>query len=181
VQRVDRLAGLGIGLLGAAVILTARTFPNVPGQDLGASTLPMIVGIGLVVCALMLVRRSFNAARYASAGEADRRPAVAVALAVGAQAPPAPDEAPLPTIDRGGERIGPPLTMLAAILVYVLLSERLGYPLVAPLTLMIALLALRVRLPRALAWSIGASLLVHLAFYKLLRVPLPWGIVPPLY
>ena len=28
---------------------------------------------------------------------------------------------------------------------------------------------------------IVAALAVHLAFYKLLKVPLPWGIVPVLY
>jgi putative tricarboxylic transport membrane protein len=179
-QRIDRLTGFALGLLGAAVIITARTFPNVPGQDLGASTLPMIVGIGLVVCALMLVRRSFNAARYASAGVAASPPVAAAAATVGT-APDGTPLPPLPPIVRSGERIGPPLAMLGAIMVYVLLSERLGYPLVAPLSLLIALLALRVRLPRALAWSLAASLLVHLAFYKLLRVPLPWGVVPPLY
>jgi putative tricarboxylic transport membrane protein len=171
-------------LLGAAVIVTARTFPNVPGQDLGASTLPMIVGIGLVVCALMLVRRSFNSARYASAGGAASPAAAAAAAAAATTVGTAPDGTPLPPLPpivRSGERIGPPLAMLGAIMVYVLLSERLGYPLVAPLSLLIALLALRVRLPRALAWSLAASLVVHLAFYKLLRVPLPWGVVPPLY
>jgi len=153
-QYVDRLAGLAIGLLGGAVVLTARAFPNVPGQDLGASTLPMIVGAGFIACGALLVRRSFVASRYvAGAGLAPR----------------------------ASERIGPPLAMLAAILVYVLLSERLGYPLVAPASILIGLLALRVRPIRAIAWSLGASLLVHLAFYKMLRVPLPWGMVPPLY
>jgi putative tricarboxylic transport membrane protein len=29
--------------------------------------------------------------------------------------------------------------------------------------------------------AIGGTLLVHLAFYKLLRVPLPWGPLTPFY
>ena len=29
----------------------------------------------------------------------------------------------------------------------------------------------------SLAWAIGGTLLVHLAFYKLLRVPLPIGLL----
>jgi putative tricarboxylic transport membrane protein len=30
---------------------------------------------------------------------------------------------------------------------------------------------------RAIGWSLVASLAVHLAFYKLLKVPLPWGLL----
>jgi len=33
----------------------------------------------------------------------------------------------------------------------------------------------------ALLWALGGTVVVHLAFYKLLRVPLPWGWIPPLY
>ena len=29
--------------------------------------------------------------------------------------------------------------------------------------------------------AVAGTLLVHLAFYKLLRVPLPWGVLRPLY
>ena len=32
-----------------------------------------------------------------------------------------------------------------------------------------------------LGWAIGGTVVVHLAFYKLLRVPLPWGVIPPFY
>ena len=32
-----------------------------------------------------------------------------------------------------------------------------------------------------LLWALGGTLLVHLAFYKLLRVPLPWGVLRPFY
>jgi hypothetical protein len=31
------------------------------------------------------------------------------------------------------------------------------------------------------AWALGGTLLVHVAFYKLLRVPLPWGPLTPFY
>jgi putative tricarboxylic transport membrane protein len=33
----------------------------------------------------------------------------------------------------------------------------------------------------AALWAIGGTLVVHLAFYKLLRVPLPWGPLTPFY
>jgi putative tricarboxylic transport membrane protein len=34
-----------------------------------------------------------------------------------------------------------------------------------------------VRVPVAITVAIVATLLVHFAFYKLLRVPLPWGVL----
>ena len=41
--------------------------------------------------------------------------------------------------------------------------------------------ALRVSWRTAALWAIGGTLVVHLAFYKLLRVPLPWGLLTPFY
>ena len=38
-------------------------------------------------------------------------------------------------------------------------------------------LALRVAGSTRWLWAIGGTLLVHVAFYKLLRVPLPWGVL----
>jgi putative tricarboxylic transport membrane protein len=153
-HRIDRYTGLAACLLGGGVFATARRFPNVPGQDLGASTMPTLIGAGLLACGVLLVIRSLRARVPAAGGV---------------------PEAATP------ERIFPPLAMLGAILFYVLASEWLGYPIVAPLTLLVGLLALRVGVGRAIAFALGASLLVHLLFYKMLRVPLPWGIVPPLY
>jgi putative tricarboxylic transport membrane protein len=148
------MAGLGLALLALAVLWSARSFPNVPGQDLGASTLPTIVGAGLLACALLLIRRSFDAKRYP------------------AEAAPEPEAA---------LRAGPPLLMLGAVLLSILLSERLGYLLVAPASVLIGMLALRIRLLPAIGWAILASAVVHVAFYKLLKVPLPWGLVRPFY
>ena len=42
-------------------------------------------------------------------------------------------------------------------------------------------MVLDVKLLPALAWALAGTLLVHLAFYKLLRVPLPWGLLRPFY
>jgi putative tricarboxylic transport membrane protein len=161
VRRTDRLVGLVLALLGIAVLWTARSFPNVPGQDLGAATLPTIVGAGLLACALLLVRRSFFDRRRYAAG-VDVTPS-----------------APVPALDL--QRPGPPLVMLAAILLYILLSEQLGYLIVAPISVLMGLLALRVRPLPALGWALLASAVVHVAFYKLLKVPLPWGLVRPFY
>jgi len=172
VRRVDRIAGIGLALLALTVLWSARSFPDVPGQDLGAATLPTLIGVALLACGLLLVRRSLDPRRYPRA-DAAASPTV--------DGPPEADPVPVAGNDGGRLRIGPPLAMLGAVLLYLLLSEPLGYLLVAPASVLIALLALGVRALPALGWALGASALVHLAFYKLLKVPLPWGLVRPFY
>ena len=153
-QRTDRWVGIGLALLALVVLWTGRAFPDVPGQKLGAAFLPMIVGAGLLLCALGLIVRSLRGKAYADAG---------------------PRAAP------GSEHFGSSLVIIAAIVAYLLLSERLGFLLVAPLCLLMVFRAFRVGWLRALLWAIGGMVVVHLAFYKLLRVPLPWGVITPFY
>ena len=151
-RRVDRWVSVGLALLGLAVLWSARSFPNVPGQKLGAGFLPMLVGGGLVLCALALLARSWRAAADApDAAEAKR------------------------------EHFGSSLVIIGTVLAYILLADALGFLLVAPACLFVSFLALRVKGSHALWWAIGGTLIVHFAFYKLLRVPLPWGVLRPFY
>ena len=59
----------------------------------------------------------------------------------------------------------------------MLASERLGFLLTGAVMVFVAALALGARPKLALPLAIVAPLLVHLAFYKLLRVPLPAGLL----
>jgi len=154
VQRTDRWVGIGLALLALVVLWTARAFPAVPGQKLVAAFLPMIVGAGLLLCALGLIVRSLRGKAYADAR---------------LRAAP------------GSEHFGSALVIIAAIVAYLLLSERLGFLLIAPLCLLAVFRAFRIGWGRALLWALGGTVVVHLAFYKLLRVPLPWGVVTPFY
>lgn len=149
-QSVDRGVGLGLTLLALAVLFTARAFPDVPGQKLGASFLPMLVGAGLLLCGLALVARS-------------RR---------------APGSVPAA---RGIDQVLPAFVVMGAVAGYVLLADRLGFLLVAPLLLMAVFKALQVGWRTALLWALGGTAVVHVVFYKLLRVPLPWGVLRPFY
>jgi putative tricarboxylic transport membrane protein len=154
VPRIDRLVGIGLAVLALAVLWSARDFPDVPGQKLGAAFLPMIVGAGLLLCALGLIVRGLRGRTHAAA---------------------VPQAAP------GGEHVGGALVIVGAVAAYLLLAERIGFLLVAPLLLLAVFRALRVGWAQALPWAIGGALVVHLAFYKLLRVPLPWGVITPFY
>jgi putative tricarboxylic transport membrane protein len=155
VRRIDRWVGAGLAVLALAVLWSARAFPNVPGQKLGAAFLPMIVGVGLLLCGIALVVRSLRRGAYTES-EADTKPEVE-------------------------EHFGSAVVIVGAVLAYILLSERIGFLFIAPLCLLAVFLALRVRWTTAVLCAIGGTLLVHLAFYKLLRVPLPWGPLTPFY
>ena len=52
-----------------------------------------------------------------------------------------------------------------------------GFLLLAPVLLFVWFRTLGVRTPLAVAVAIVATLLIWYAFYKLLRVPLPWGVL----
>jgi putative tricarboxylic transport membrane protein len=152
VQQVDRWVGAVLALLGTAVLWSSRAFPAVPGQKVGAGFLPGIVGAGILLCALLLVWRSTRAAVVAKAEAAPRE-----------------------------ERYVPAAIVVAACLGYILLAERLGFLIVAPLCLTAVFVAFRARPVPSLVWAVVGTLVVHVVFYKLLRVPLPWGVLRPLY
>jgi len=154
VQRSDRWVGLLLAVLGLAVFWSAQSFPTVPGQKLGAGFLPKLVGAGLLLCGAMLVLRSLRGLAYAAGpgAEAPRR-----------------------------EHFGSSLVIIAAVIGYIVFADRLGFLIVAPLCLVASFLALRVKLSHALLWAVAGTLVVHLTFYKLLRVPLAWGVLRPFY
>jgi putative tricarboxylic transport membrane protein len=154
VQKTDRWLGLALALLAGAVLWSARAFPNVPGQKVGAGFLPMLVGAGLLLCGVALVLRSLRATAYTD------------------------DE---PVGPAGGEHFGSSLVVIAVVVGYILLADRLGFLIVAPLCLLAVFKALRVGTGQALLWAAVGTVVVHVAFYKLLRVPLPWGVLRPFY
>jgi putative tricarboxylic transport membrane protein len=153
-QRSDRWVGLALAVLALAVLWTAREFPQVPGQKLGSAFLPMIVGAGLLLCGLALVARSFRRSAYRD----EQRPAV-----------------------EAEEHFGSAAVIVGVVLAYIFLAERVGFLFFAPLALLAVFRALRVPWRTAALWAIGGTLVVHLTFYKLLRVPLPWGPLTPFY
>jgi putative tricarboxylic transport membrane protein len=68
-------------------------------------------------------------------------------------------------------------SVIAGLLFYVLAADKLGFHIVgvALLTMWIRVLGGSWRV--ALGVAILATLVIHLSFYKLLRIPLPWGLL----
>jgi putative tricarboxylic transport membrane protein len=62
---------------------------------------------------------------------------------------------------------------------YIVAANDLGFLPTGFLMLVALFKALQVKWSRALLVALIATLVVHFAFYKMLRVPLPWGILTP--
>jgi len=69
------------------------------------------------------------------------------------------------------------LSTVGALVGYVALVDRLGFIITAFLMLCSQFAAYRVRPALIVPVAAVSTLLVHAAFYKLLRVPLPWGLL----
>ena len=120
-----------------------------PGQKFGPAWFPGLVAIGLGVCgALLVYQGARSSVALFGAPQWLREPRARAAVAA----------------------------VLGGLVAYILAADALGFHLTA-----IAITALWVRVLGA-SWRVTvpvalvAPLIIHLAFYKLLRVPLPWGI-----
>ena len=152
----DAVFGAVLLLVGIAVLVHVPAFPPIPGQKYGPAIFPGLVATGLIVCALLLIvsglrQRATEPWFEAGAWTRSRRHVVALIATVG----------------------GP--------VAYVLLADKVGFLVIAPLLLVALFIAYGVRRNVAIATAIVVTLVIHLAFYKLLRVPLPWGVIRPLF
>ena len=144
----DALTGALLAGLGGVVLWHIQGFPAMPGQKFGPAWFPGLIAVGLVICGSLLMSRSKGGPWIAlPAWLREKRPLAGV------------------------------VSVVAGLLSYVLAADALGFHVVA-----FALLSLWMRVLGA-SWKVTlwvaaiATLVIHLSFYKLLRVPLPWGIL----
>jgi len=131
------------------VLWHIQSFPAMPGQKFGPAWFPGLIAAGLVLCGALLVLsgwRSGEALLTRPAWMSERRAATGV------------------------------VAVVAGILFYVVAVDRMGFHVTG-----VVLLAVWIRLLGA-SWRVTAlvapvaTLAIHFAFYKALRVPLPWGV-----
>jgi putative tricarboxylic transport membrane protein len=165
-QLSDRVTGLFMVALGGLAAYGGSRLPPVPGQQIGPNVFPLVVGIGLAICGGMI---AFGIGRrYEEEAEAD------LAKITGQIATETGKDGHPHSWWRGLTLLVPP----ALLLFYVLAVDRLGFLPTAAVLVLITSLALGARLRLAVAMAIGAPLFVNLVFLKLLRVPLPSGLLP---
>ena len=146
----DAVTGAILIALGLVILWHIQGFPAMPGQRFGPAWFPGVVAAGLAICGAMLVVQGVRSgqALVAFAGWTRRRRPVAGFISV-----------------------------IAGLLFYVLASNALGFHLTAIAVTLLWLRVLGARWPVAIPVAILAPLVIHLAFYKLLRIPLPWGVL----
>jgi putative tricarboxylic transport membrane protein len=146
----DLIAALAIALLAGFVLVHIQSFPPMPGQKYGPAVYPGLIAGGLLVCALLLAVRGARTLRHEGLVHFEgwwREPRVVFGFAL----------------------------VIAVLVVYAWVSERIGFIPVAFVSLAALMVNFRVRPVVALALAAAGTLIVHTIFYKGLRVPLPWG------
>jgi putative tricarboxylic transport membrane protein len=148
----DAIFGLVLAILGALVLFTVQSFPKIPGQQVGPALFPGLIAAGILVCGIVLIVRGWLARKatpWVMPGDWVRSPRHVAAFVL----------------------------LVASVLFYIVAAEKLGFLLTATLILTAMFYVLRVPLGKSLLIAVIASLVIHFMFYKLLRVPLPWGIL----
>jgi putative tricarboxylic transport membrane protein len=148
----DAVIGFLLVALGSAVLFAIRGFPKIPGQPVGPALFPGLIATGICITGLLLVVRGWRVRReqrWLAWDDWVRSPRHIAALAV----------------------------LLGAIAFYIVAADKIGFLPIAVLILTAMFTVLRVPLGRALLIAVIATLAIHFAFYKLLRVPLPWGVL----
>lgn len=148
----DAVFGVLLLALGIAVLWHVQSFPKIPGQNVGPALFPGSIAAGLIVCAVLLIvsgLRSLPAARWFEGLPWTRSPRHVAAFAA----------------------------LVLATIAYILFSTSVGFLIIAPLALAAMLIAFGVRRGLAVVVAIVGTIVIWYAFYKLLRVPLPWGVL----
>jgi putative tricarboxylic transport membrane protein len=150
----DAVWGALFLLLGVAILVHVQGFPGMPGQKVGPALFPGAIAGALCVCALILIVRGVatraengDGAAWLTADAWVRSPRHLLAFAL----------------------------VIGANVFYIALVDRLGFIPTGIIYLAALFLVFGVRVANALVIAVVATLVIHYAFYKLLRVPLPWG------
>ena len=151
----DSVSGAVLAVLGTTILVHVQSFPQMPGQKVGPAMFPGLLATGLLICAAAVIYRGMRKLRSES-------------LVTW------PDWI-------GQRRIALGFVLIPVVLVaYIVASERIGFLPTAVAFLYTLFLVFGVRPWVGLVVALGGALGIHYVFYKLLKVPLPWGLLSPL-
>jgi putative tricarboxylic transport membrane protein len=146
----DAVFGALFLVLAIAVLITAQSFPVIPGQKIGPGAFPMVLAAILGLCALLLIARGLRSGQqWMEAGVWMRSPRHVMRF----------------------------VAVIGALLFYLIAASHLGFILTGVVLLIGLLRAFEVRWTTTLITAIASTLLIHTIFYKMLKVPLPWGLL----
>ncbi len=148
---------IAIGL-GWALIAMARNFPEVRHIEFGPGLLPTIVGAGFIIAGTLLIGRRLLTSRGRVEGW--------VSVGVSGNG-------------RRFEGLAGAALLIAAVLFYVVTVGGLGFLLTMPIVLFCLIWWFDRRVSRAVVTAIAATFVMHVFFYQIMSVPLPWGLLQP--
>lgn len=146
----DAVVGAALIALAIAILAHIQDYPLIPGQRYGPALFPGLIAAGFIATGALLVLR----------GARSGLPLFSLAPWL---------RSPRPIADF--------LAICAALAFYIAAAETLGFIPIGVLILAALFLKFHVRLVRAILIAVVATLAIHTLFYKLLRVPLPWGVL----
>ncbi len=148
----DAIAGFVLAVLAIAVLLHTRGFPAVHGQVFGPAVFPNVAAVVMLGCALLLVARGWRARTSE------------------------PWFVPPPWL-RSPAHAGAFALVVLGVVAYIALADVVGFFIVGAVLLFLLMRVLGTRTATAAVVALLATVVIWYAFYKLLRVPLPWGIL----
>jgi putative tricarboxylic transport membrane protein len=147
----DAICGFVLMVFAAVMLTMAASLPEFPGQKYGPALFPRVMASGLLICGALLIWRGFTA----------RVPGMRWV-----------EFAPW-TRDRW--RLGSFFLMLGLILLYILVSDTVGFIPLGIVFLGALFLWFGVRPLTAVITAVMGTIVIHWFFSTLLRVPLPRG------
>jgi len=146
----DAVVGTFLIALALAILVHIQPYPLIPGQKYGAALFPGVIAVGFLITGVMLVARGVRQG--------------------------------LPLITLGAWLRSPTLAanflaICAVLVFYIVAADALGFVLTGTACLVALFLKFGVKPVRATVIAVVATLVIHTLFYKLLRVPLPWGVL----
>ena len=149
----DAVIGVALVLFALVMIYHTRTFPAMPGQDYGPALFPVLIGIGFLICGAIMI--------VGGVGRLRTEP-----LFPGAE------------WLRSRHHLVEFFAVLGGLVIYILVSDWLGFIPTAFVLLLGWLLLFRGRKPlSSAAIALLTTLGVNYAFTELLLVPLPLGLL----
>ena len=146
----DTILGGVFVIVAILILLEARTFPAMPAQNIGPGTFPSIIA------AVMLI----GGAALIVSGLRRRVPALHL-------------EGWMRTPGAARRMLAVPVF----VVLYILLSKPIGFPLVVPVLLSALLMVMSVRPLPAVLTAVGGTFVIWLLFASFLMVPLPLGLL----
>ena len=149
----DAVIGAVLVLFALAVMLYTRTFPSMPGQDYGPALFPVLIGIGFLICGVILIASGLRRLRTEP-------------LFTGGE------------WLRSRHHLVDFFAVIGGLVAYILVADWLGFIPTAFLLLFGWLMLFRGGKPASsAAIALITALVVDYAFSQLLLVPLPVGLL----